>query len=353
MNNFTTPLLEWFDLYGRKDLPWQNPRTPYRVWVSEIMLQQTQVKTALPYFERFITRFPSLKTLSNATVDEVLSYWSGLGYYSRGRNLHKTAQLLCDEYQGIFPQTLSELTQLPGIGPSTAAAIASLAFQQPTPILDGNVKRVLARHFMLKGVPNNKTNEKQFLDYAAQCMSQTRCADYTQAIMDLGALCCKPKRPHCEICPLQQTCLAYQNQCIDAYPERGAKKSLPTKHANFFLFYRSTAQEELSFYLEKRPNHGIWGGLWCLPHCPATETRYLEDTFELSEVNPLLFHSLKHTFTHFHLEIEAHAIALNNTPPSLHHEQWFTSHQLFTLGIPKPVRTLIMRFLEHQPMFPR
>jgi A/G-specific adenine glycosylase len=181
---FTAALLHWFDQFGRKDLPWQHPRTPYRVYVSEIMLQQTQVKTALPYFEKFISRFPTIETLAFATEDEVLAHWSGLGYYSRARNLHKTAIILTNHHKNELPKHPSQLTQLPGIGPSTAAAIASLAYDQPFPILDGNVKRVLTRYFMVEGAINQTKTEQRLMTHAEQCMSKERCADYTQAIMD-------------------------------------------------------------------------------------------------------------------------------------------------------------------------
>lgn len=350
MNHFTQPLLHWFDQHGRKDLPWQHPRSPYRVWISEIMLQQTQVKTVLPYFERFMQRFPTLQALSEASVDDVLSYWSGLGYYSRGRNLHKTAQVIMKTYEGHFPQTLEELIKLPGVGPSTAAAISSLAFDAPNPILDGNVKRVLARYFML-------TDTKRFLEYAQRCMPQTRCADYTQAIMDLGALCCRPRQPNCPSCPLQQHCQAYQNRCVDTYPVRVTKQPLPVKEAAFFLLYHDDERGEPILYLEKRPDTGIWGGLWCLPTCPGSVSpeNFLQDRFGLlaptdkrheNDGELIPFHRLKHTFTHFHLWLNAHSLMLREKLPD---EHAFHAKEVLKLGIPKPIRTLIMRFLNALP----
>ena len=205
---FSLPLLEWFNCHGRKDLPWQHPRSAYRVWISEIMLQQTQVKTVIPYFNHFIAKFPDIQQLAHAYEDRVLAQWSGLGYYSRARNLHKTAKIICEKYKGEFPRELADLIALPGIGPSTAAAIASQAFNQATPILDGNVKRVLCRYFLIDGWPEHSSVKQKLWQLAKECMPTERCADYTQAIMDLGATRCTARNPDCANCPLQYTCLA-------------------------------------------------------------------------------------------------------------------------------------------------
>ena len=337
---FTQPLLDWFDHHGRKALPWQTPRNAFRVWISEIMLQQTQVKTVIPYFNRFVEHFPDLAALAQASEDDVLALWSGLGYYSRARNLQKTAQLLIKNYCGAFPRDVNTLQTLPGIGPSTAAAITSLAFGQATAILDGNVKRVLSRYFLRSGT-FEKTSAKQSLFLLAnQCMSATRCADYTQAIMDLGAMICTPKKANCLQCPLQQTCLAHQNNVVEHYPEKRIKKILPIKHEQFLVLQTKDA----FIYLEKRPSNGLWGGLWCLPtlnmdNCPTT---YLWDTHHChaQTIQPLLH--LKHTFSHFQLHIYALSIAVDkstHTPAA--NGCWFRASDLASLGLATPVNTIL------------
>ncbi|MCX7114541.1 MAG: A/G-specific adenine glycosylase [Gammaproteobacteria bacterium] len=325
-HQFTTPLLAWFDLYGRKNLPWQQPKTPYRVYVSEIMLQQTQVKTVIPYFERFMQRFPTLQSLALATEDEVLSYWSGLGYYSRGRNLLRCAQHIMSQYQGEFPEDMAALQQLPGIGPSTAAAIASLAFGRPVAIFDGNVKRVISRYFM---------TEHQLMEHATSCLSPSRSADYSQAIMDLGALCCRPKQPDCPACPVQATCLAYQHRCVESWPKKNKKKPLPIKSSQFMLIHREHDQM-IQVHLEKRPSKGIWGSLWCLPSFPMSES--VHTRFPQSE----LFSTLKHTFTHFHLEMVVYCAPLVGAAEKDMH--WFSQIQLSNLGLPKPMSKLLDQF---------
>ena len=235
-------MLEWYDQHGRKDLPWQLPRHPYRVWISEIMLQQTQVQTVIPYFNRFIQRFPTINDVAQAEEDEVLSLWSGLGYYSRARNLHCTAKILKENYNSQFPQDLETLTKLPGIGPSTAAAILAQAFNQPTAILDGNVKRVLTRFFLISGWPEQAQVKKSLWELANSCMSIQRCADYTQAIMDLGATCCTSKKPDCKHCPLVNHCLAFKNNEQAFYPTKKIKKPVPTQWQKFLVLYNDKGQ---------------------------------------------------------------------------------------------------------------
>ena len=339
----TTPLLEWFDSHGRHDLPWQHPRDAYRVWISEIMLQQTQVKTVIPYFNRFITQFPTLQTLALASEDNVLSHWSGLGYYSRARYLHQTAKIIHTTYHDIFPEDISILVTLPGIGPSTAAAIASLAFQKPTAILDGNVKRVLSRYFLVDGNIQQTSTHKTLWQLANDCMSPDRCADYTQAIMDLGATCCTVKNPKCTTCPLQNTCLAYIEDKVALYPNKTPKKIRPTKQQQFLLLH--TDQQKI--YLEKRPPKGIWGGLWCLPSmdsvdCPKT---YMAIAYGLTleKIDPLM--TLKHAFTHFLLHINALSVYIPNPNESEYSGYWVAPHELSGLGLAKPVRVILDYFL--------
>ncbi len=347
--HFTTALLAWFDINGRKNLPWQHPRTPYHVWISEVMLQQTQVKTVIPYFLKFIARFPTLETLSDATVDEVLTYWAGLGYYSRGRNLQKTAHLIMTQFNAIFPDDLKQLTTLPGIGDSTAAAIVSLAFNQPAAIMDGNVKRILSRYFLIPGNPNLTATKKIFLKHANACLPTTRAADYTQAIMDLGALICTPQKPLCDQCPVAKHCLANARQLTDSYPEKAPKKTLPTREAQFILMHNP---KRSMIYLEKQPSKGLWGGLWSLPQldkklCAIT---HIKATHALHIQSNLPLPMLKHTFTHFKLNLYPQAVCVQThtlnqiLPPN---GRWIDILTLKaqTIGLPKPIKQIIEQFL--------
>lgn len=343
--NFTNPLLAWFDKEGRKDLPWQHPRSPYRVWISEIMLQQTQVKTVIPYFNKFMESFPTLSSLAQACDDAVLSNWSGLGYYSRARNLLKTAQIIESNYQGIFPSDLEQLIALPGIGPSTAAAIASQAYNRPTAIMDGNVKRVLCRYFLIEGWTEKAQIKNQLWELAQSCMQTDRCADYTQAIMDLGATCCTQKNPDCEHCPLQNTCRAWAENRAAELPHKKPKKAIPVKKQRFILLHA-----DQKIYLEKRPPTGIWGGLWCLP---ATDENIVIDEFVQSryalrclDIKPLI--QIKHSFSHFHLEIDAVAVETSNQGVCVAESSglWFGLEDLSNLGLAKPVSDIIRVFYQ-------
>jgi len=343
-NQFSKPLLQWFDLYGRKDLPWQLPREPYRVWVSEIMLQQTQVQTVIPYFNRFMEHFPTVTELAEASEDQVLSLWSGLGYYSRARNLHHTAKIIKDDYQSLFPTELKSLIDLPGIGPSTAAAILSQAFNQPTAILDGNVKRVLSRFFLIKGWPEQAQVKKTLWDLAQSCMPDLRCDDYTQAIMDLGATCCTNKNPDCLNCPLQSNCLAFENKEQHLYPTKKLKKVVPLHHQQLLVLYNDQGH----IYLEKRPPTGLWGGLWCLPSidkedCPLD---FLKLRYALQGNNPKKLIDFKHKFSHFHLEINALSIKIDKLNNQIAEStgQWFAKEQLTSLGLAKPTSVILSKF---------
>ncbi|MFY7697673.1 MAG: A/G-specific adenine glycosylase [Legionella sp.] len=344
--NFTEPLLEWFVTHGRKNLPWQNPRTPYRVWVSETMLQQTQVKTVIPYFNRFIERFPSIDVLASASEDDVLSHWSGLGYYSRARNLRKTANIITQQFHGHFPRHLKELQQLPGIGESTAAAIVSLAFNQPATILDGNVKRVLCRYFLIGGDPNQHVVKKKLWELANKCAPNDRCAEYTQAIMDLGATCCTVRQPNCENCPLKITCQAQLNNEVANYPQKKVIKKLPIRSKQFLLLY----DEQEQIYLEKNPPVGLWGGLWCLPAIEIDQesTEYVSAQYNIRVIQMNEIMRFRHSFSHFHLDIKALALstATNRTHSLDTPGQWFSTNQLKNLGLPKPITTIINHFLE-------
>ncbi|STX51245.1 A/G-specific adenine glycosylase [Legionella busanensis] len=343
--HFSEPLLQWFDQYGRKNLPWQHPRSAYQVWISEIMLQQTQVQTVIPYFERFMTSFPTINHLANATEDAVLAHWSGLGYYSRARNLHKTAKIIAEKYVGQFPNNLNQLLDLPGIGPSTAAAIASLAFNQATAILDGNVKRVLTRYFMIDGWPEQNDVKKKLWQLTNQCMPKQRCADYTQAIMDLGATCCTIRKPACIRCPVQTTCLAHLHQKEELYPVKKIKKPLPIRKQYFFLLYSANHK----IYLEKRPPTGLWGGLWCLPTCDLEiEPFDYLSCYQVNEttIQPLL--EFRHTFSHFHLDIIPLALKASSVSDTIAEStgKWFQVSQLKEIGLAKPINKIIHNFLD-------
>jgi A/G-specific adenine glycosylase len=264
MSDFSDKLLTWHDTHGRKDLPWQKHSTAYRVWISEIMLQQTQVATVIPYYDRFMDRFPDLISLANAELDDVLHLWSGLGYYARARNLHKAAKSVRDDHGGVFPMEFEEVTALPGIGRSTAAAILALADNQHHAILDGNVKRVLTRYYMVEGWPGAPSVIQALWSLAEKLTPAQRVAQYTQAIMDLGATLCTRSRPACAICPLTADCQAHAANRQAEFPHRRPKKKLPVRETTFVMMCDQAGQ----VMLERRPPSGIWGGLWGFPECP-------------------------------------------------------------------------------------
>ncbi len=300
--SFATKLLNWFDQHGRHDLPWQQKINPYRVWISEIMLQQTQVKTVIPYYERFIERFPDIQTLASAEIDDVLHLWTGLGYYARGRNLHKAAKQICDNLNGQFPDEMDNVMGLPGIGRSTAGAILAIAFNQRHLILDGNVKRVLSRLYAIEAWPGDKKIEDQLWQLADQHTPQERVADYTQAIMDLGATVCSRSRPNCRHCPLQTECLAHKQGKEEDLPRAKPKKNKPERKA-FFLILENAEGEVL---LKQRPPSGIWGGLWSFPEVEREKDieQNVRKNYGFSIQSRHGLQSLRHSFSHFHLDIQ-------------------------------------------------
>ncbi len=343
--SFSTRLLNWFDLHGRKNLPWQQDISPYRVWVSEIMLQQTQVATVIPYYERFMTRFPNIDSLAAADTDEVLALWTGLGYYARARNLHKAAQKVVHEHQGQFPKELDPLQALPGIGRSTAAAIYSIACGGRAPILDGNVKRVLSRHAAIPGWPGVKTVENQLWELAEKHTPTERVADYTQAIMDLGASLCSRSKPQCMLCPVNSDCQGYQQGKPSDYPGKKPRKAIPTKQCQMLLIESPSG----SILLEKRPSQGIWGGLWSLPELSSEEdwknhiSTILPGT-ATSNVRSTTLQKLRHTFSHFHLDIQAIHIQLPQEPTAIMeagHQLWYNNSPKQQLGFAAPVKKLL------------
>jgi len=300
IKEFTQPILTWFDEHGRHDLPWQIDISPYRVWVSEIMLQQTQVVTVIPYFERFMQRFPTVKDLANASQEEVLSYWAGLGYYARGRNLHKAAQQVVEHYDGTFPSELDDIVGLPGIGRSTAGAISSISLQQRHPILDGNVKRVLSRYFAIAGWPGEKKVENQLWGLADSTTPAELFADYTQAIMDLGATLCKRSKPDCVNCPVKKGCQAYAADEVSKYPFSKPKKEKPVKQSWLLIQQNESAQ----VLLQKRPQKGIWAGLWSLPEFASyNEVKQSLQCKTTADESLIEWQTFRHTFSHYHLDI--------------------------------------------------
>lgn len=334
-------LLAWYDQHGRHDLPWQQPRDAYRVWLSEIMLQQTQVSTVIPYFQRFIERFATVQQLALAPLDDVLALWAGLGYYTRAKNLHRTAQVIWHDYDGVFPNNLTDLMRLPGIGRSTAGAILAQAFNQFGVILDGNVRRVLIRLYALHGDPSTLHNTLWPL--AEQHTPQQRHADYTQAIMDLGALVCSRSQPKCDLCPLRSSCLAYAQECVTQLPNKRISPAKPVK-TSLMLIIRDAQQQIL---LLKRPLSGLWNGLWCLPNLEsaiALEPWLKQQPWRIKQRRPLT--AFRHTFSHFHLDIDCLLLDIESTAAWQINDsglqQWFPAAAALQLGIPAPVKKILM-----------
>ena len=338
---FQQAVLNWFDTHCRKYLPWQTSISPYSVWVSEIMLQQTQVNTVIPYFERFMQSFPQVQALAAAHEDSVLHHWTGLGYYARARNLHKTAKLICSDLNGEFPDTVEQLVELPGIGRSTAGAICSIAFKKPAAILDGNVKRVLARYAAIDGWPGQTAVHNRLWLEAETYSPVQRVADYTQAMMDLGATVCTRSSPSCERCPLSDNCVAYSQGKQAEYPGKKPKKKLPVRTSCFLLIYNQ--QGEL--LLQKNPPAGLWGGLWVLPQVDAVDEaeEYCSKIgLELTEqqVQP----AQRHTFSHFHLDYQpilAQAIDRSCAVAEGDNQLWYNPQNPLSLGMPAPIVALI------------
>ncbi|MFP5307322.1 MAG: A/G-specific adenine glycosylase [Gammaproteobacteria bacterium] len=340
MSAFATALLRWFDRLGRHDLPWQHPREPYRVWLSEIMPQQTQVATVIPYFQRFVARFADVRALAAAPIDDVLALWAGLGYYARARNLHRCAQQIVAHHGGEFPRTLDALCALPGIGRSTAGAILAQAFGTRVPILDGNVRRVLARYGAVPGWPGEPAVQKRLWALSEALLPDERLADYTQALMDLGATVCTARNPRCLHCPVHADCVARAQQSVGSYPQARPKRNRPQRSARLLLAW-SHAGELL---LERRPPVGIWGGLWCPPLLDDVQLASGSWASELlaqagaAQALPVL----RHAFTHFDLELQPLRIVIDAAPSIAEpgRGRWVTLSELRALGLPTPIRKL-------------
>ncbi len=340
-NEFQDRLLAWFDIHGRHDLPWQNPASPYKVWVSEVMLQQTQVATVIPYFNAFIARFPDIQSLAEASVDTVLQYWAGLGYYARGRNLQKCAQIIAAH--GAFPDSLDGLVELPGIGRSTAGAILSIAFKKSHPILDGNVKRVLTRFAGICEWPGSTDAIKKLWKLSALYTPVHRVEDYTQAIMDLGATVCTRGKPNCAVCPLASACRAHlENRTATIPAPKPARKS-PVKQ----IYILCLTASDNSILLEKRPGVGIWGGLWSLPEFDTIESARLWCiTRHIDIIYDRTLPQERHSFSHYHLDFTPLHFQTNNPNHFVMEANrmlWYKPEQFSSLALAAPIKRLLQQ----------
>lgn len=337
---FNQQIVNWYAKHGRKTLPWQLEKTPYKVWVSEIMLQQTQVATVIPYFNRFMARFSTIEALAAAPQDEVLHYWTGLGYYARARNLHKTAQIICQQYQGEFPEEIDQVIALPGIGRSTAGAVLSLSRQQHHPILDGNVKRVLARFFMVEGWYGIKKVENQLWHLSSQLTPAKNVTEYNQAMMDLGASLCSRSKPDCPACPLSQQCSAFKHGKVKEFPHSKVKKAVPKKSCTMLIL-----QHNNKVLLEKRPAQGIWGGLYGFFEFADTTqlTQYLAQQNIQGQQHSL--NAFKHVFSHFELTISPIVVNVTSLPNAIAEQNWlwYQLDEPPEVGLAAPTKKLLKK----------
>ena len=340
MNIFAERLLRWYQQHGRFDLPWQQDKSLYRSWISEIMLQQTQVSTVIPYFERFMQRFPDCNRLAQASLDDVLLFWAGLGYYRRARNLHKAALLIAENHQGQFPQDYEAVLALPGIGPSTAGAILAQSLGQRQTILDGNVKRVLARYQAINGWSGKAGVEKQLWRWAETYTPEKNVADYTQAIMDLGATVCTRSSAKCELCPLAEDCKACLQGRVSELPAKKPKKALPVRQKRLLIIRNETG----AYLMEKRPPTGIWGGLWSLPEL-AMEQQVAEtvnQNWQLVVNDCSDLPVFRHTFSHFHLDITPCEVSVEPVIQAVAEDESYQWHVDITkLALAAPVSSIL------------
>ena len=336
-----TALIAWHASQGRHDLPWQCDRTPYRVWVSEIMLQQTQVATVIPYYTRFMERFPTVRDLAEAPIDDVLHLWTGLGYYARARNMHRAAVRVYAEFDGEFPNTFEAVAGLPGIGRSTAGAILALSQGQRFPILDGNVKRVLSRYFGVEGSAMDRAVSNRLWELAEACTPQEHVPVYTQAVMDLGATVCTRRKPLCAYCPLSADCVARLTGRQHELPSPRPARERPLRK----VFMLVAMREDGSVLLERRPESGVWGGLWCLPELdsPGAARSYMRESLERVEGEPRALGRIEHAFTHFDLIITpllARCVG-SATVGDRAQNVWYNTRAPARIGLPAPIKTLL------------
>ncbi len=353
-NDFSRLVLEWFDLHGRHSLPWQQDREPYRIWISEIMLQQTRVETVIPYYQKFMTRFADINTLANADPGEVMTCWAGLGYYARARNLHRAAQQIRDRHDGIFPLSFNDVIALPGIGRSTAGSILALADHQRHPVLDGNIKRVLSRCFGVFGNPGKASTRNRLWEIAERLTPAARVADYTQAMMDMGATVCVRSRPDCRICPLQRRCIAFSRNLQDKLPEPMPRKTRPARSARMLLIrdrQSGYSDQKSGYLLIRRPPTGIWGGLWSFPEITEPEVdhrQWCRRELGLEVDAGTRLDQVTHAFTHFELNITPVICTLISKTDTVLDEVgalWYTPATDTEPGIPSAV-SKIFRLLE-------
>lgn len=336
--SFSQRIVDWYEQYGRKDLPWQQNLSPYSVWLSEIMLQQTQVATVIPYYLKFLKTFPTVNALANATQDDVLALWTGLGYYARARNLHKAARIICSEYQGEFPFTLDELVALPGIGRSTAAAILSFSMQQSHAILDGNVKRVLARHFEIFGWTGKADVLKRLWILSEQLTPNKETSKYNQAMMDIGATLCTRSKPKCSICPVLESCLANTNGTVTELPSPKIKQQRPLKKG--FLV---AVKNQDSMFLQQRPSSGIWGGLWCFPEFETEQDANDWIAENIKEKSTMLRQAVRHKFSHYDYDMTFLIVKglVNNNVIQDSKDRWINSQNFDSFGLPTPIKNIL------------
>jgi A/G-specific adenine glycosylase len=340
MKSFAERVIEWQQAFGRHDLPWQRTRDPYRIWLSEIMLQQTQVSAVIPYYGRFLTRFPDLVSLAAAPEEDVLALWSGLGYYARARNLHSAARAIVERHAGVFPVAFDEIVALPGIGRSTAGAIAVFAFGARHSILDGNVKRVFARAFGIEGFPGEKKIEMAMWMRAETLLPSQNVDSYTQGLMDLGAVVCIRSRPRCEVCPLRDECVARREQRVAVLPAPRPRKPLPEKSTVMLIVLRN--REVL---LEKRPAPGIWGGLWSFPEIAdlGDAAGALRTRFGAEVRSEGALPDMRHGFTHYALTITPALLRVTQLERRAHSpgHVWLTPADAINAAVPAPVRAIL------------
>lgn len=341
MPSLAQALIRWHAAHGRHDLPWQRERTPYRVWVSEIMLQQTQVATVIPFYARFLQRFPDIRALAAAPLDEVLHRWSGLGYYSRARHLKQAAERVVREHGGELPDDLGGLMALPGVGRSTAAAILALAHGRRAAILDGNVRRVLSRYFGIAGTPGAAATQRALWRRAEQCTPQTRLAEYTQAIMDFGATFCTRRAPSCTECPLRGRCVARQTGRVQTLPGVRPRRARPLRRRLMLLAYRADG----CVLLRRRPVRGVWGGLWVPLEFADREAvrRFCREGLRRARLEPNALPGLRHGFTHFELEITPLRARCAGLRRAMEESGmlWYNARDPARIGLPAPIVTLL------------
>jgi len=338
--SFARRIVDWQRIHGRHDLPWQNTRDAYRIWLSEIMLQQTQVAAVIPYYQRFLERFPDLRALGEASEDEVLAHWSGLGYYARGRNLHRAARLVCERHDGAFPREFEAVLSLPGIGRSTAAAVCVFASGARQPILDGNVKRVLARHQGIAGYPGDKKVQDRLWERAQALLPSAEIEAYTQGLMDLGARVCVRQAARCDACPVAADCVAHAEGRVAELPAPRPAKVLPQRETRFLLML-----DGAQVLLAKRPAPGIWGGMWCFPEAEVEQIGLVAARFADEIGEALSLAPIEHGFTHFRLRI--HPVLMRVKQRTCVVEEpataWVPIDAALSYAIPAPVRSLLQQ----------